>query len=613
MDLFGDDTPAQPTRRAEGDEDADFKAIVNNLTTAAYKEWPNEAGFDGLTEERGPIEIPVSGHIPPWATGSLFRTGPGIYKVEDTVVGTFRTNHWFDGLAHTHRFDIVPDHDAAKGSGVKVFYSSRRQSDQMMEHVRKHGDRKYFSFAQRRDPCLGLFAKVMSTWRAIRASPEDRGIENISVAVHTDMPWPVSAANPIPGPQPELSEGQKSQAPLSQGGHRAGLLQNVWITTDNAGLKRFDPDTLEPIGFAAQQNLHPDLVGPTSSAHAQRDPITGDVFNFNLQFGRQPTYRIFRVSASTGETEILAAINGPGIRPAYIHSFYLTPSFVVLCVPSSHLGLGGLKVLWERNLLDAIEPFDTSKKCKWFVVDRLHGKGLVEQFETDAGFFFHTVNAFEEIPDPKTGEGTLICDVVDYPTLDVMYGLYYDVLLQRNDADKEFFGNPTTSENAMARLTRYHIPLSGYLTDDEKVDEKVTPAIQKAFTIPAPHAGELPAINPRFVTKCYRYVYSLAHLGRSTAADSIVKTDIETREALFWNISPGHNPGEAIFIPRPGGSEEDDGVLLSIVLDGKKKTSYLVCLDARTMKELGRAEMGFAVGLGFHGVHVAGDLGTLSC
>jgi torulene dioxygenase len=479
----------------------------------------------------------------------------------------------------------------------------------MMEYIREHGDRKYFSFAQRRDPCLGLFAKMMSTWRAIRASPEERGIENISVAIHPDMPWPVNLAKPIPGPEPELSDGQQSQAPLSQGGHRAGLLQNVWITTDNSGLKRFDPDTLEPIGFAVQQNLHPDLVGPTSSAHAQKDPVTGDVFNFNLQFGRQPTYRIFRVSASTGETEILAAIKGLGIRPAYIHSFFLTPSFVVLCVPSSHFGLGGLKVLWERNLLDAIEPFDESKKCKWFVVDRLRGKGLVEQFETDAGFFFHSVNAFEETLDAKTGEGSLTCDVIDYPTLDVMHGLYYDVLLQRNEADKRFFGDPTIAKSAMAHLTRYSIPLSGYLPGSEKGDEKETPTIKKLFTIPAPHVGELPTINPLYATKRHRYVYSLAHLGRSTAADSIVKTDMETRAALFWNISPGHNPGEAIFVPRPDGSEEDDGVLLSVVLDGKKKKSYLVCLDAKTMTELGRAEIGFAVGLGFHGVHVAGDVG----
>ena len=63
---------------------------------------------------------------------------------------------------------------------------------------------------------------------------------------------------------------------------------------------------------------------------------------------------------------------------------------------------------------------------------------------------------------------------------------------------------------------------------------------------------------------------------------------------------------EPIFVPNPDGEkEEDDGVLLCVVLDGVKGSSYLLCLDARTMEELGRAEAEFAVALGFHGLHVA--------
>jgi torulene dioxygenase len=50
--------------------------------------------------------------------------------------------------------------------------------------------------------------------------------------------------------------------------------------------------------------------------------------------------------------------------------------------------------------------------------------------------------------------------------------------------------------------------------------------------------------------------------------------------------------------------DEDDGVLLSVVLDGFKETSYLLCLDARTMKELERAECDGAVGIGTYGVPI---------
>ena len=535
----------------------------------------------------------MSGNIPVWAVGSLFRTGPGVYKVEGTPVGTFYTSHWFDGLAHTHRFDITPD-----GEGrVKVFYSSRRQSNEMMEHIRASGDRKFFSFGQRRDPCLGMFAKIMSSWRAMRAGPDDKSIENISVVVHTDMPGLDQVARPIAGAKSTPPD-RRGGEPPSHGGHRACQLKNVWITTDNSGLKKIDPDTLEPIGFVSQQSLHPDLSGPTSCAHAQRDPITGDMFNFNLQMGRTPTYRIFRVSASTGKTDILATIGGPGIKAGYLHSFYISPSFVILCLPSSHLGLNGLKVVWERNIIDAIEPFDTTKKCKWFIVDRLHGKGVVGQFETDAGFFFHTVNAFEE-RDLQTGTTNLFCDVVEYPNLDVMFSLYYDVLLGKNDAHDGFWQDSGRAQSSLSRLARYHIKVPS------AEDEEAALSVSKTITVPAPHSGELPTINPLFALKRQRYVYGLAFFGRSTLSDSLVKTDMETKEALFWNIPPGHTPGEAIFVARPDGEEEDDGVLLSVVLDGKNRTSYLVCLDAKTMSEMGRADVGFAIGFGFHGAHVS--------
>lgn len=66
----------------------------------------------------------------------------------------------------------------------------------------------------------------------------------------------------------------------------------------------------------------------------------------------------------------------------------------------------------------------------------------------------------------------------------------------------------------------------------------------------------------------------------------------------------GQTPGEAVFVPDPKGQEEDDGVLLSVVLDGLKGKSYLLVLDAKTMLEVARAEMEVPMPLGFHGTFV---------
>lgn len=48
--------------------------------------------------------------------------------------------------------------------------------------------------------------------------------------------------------------------------------------------------------------------------------------------------------------------------------------------------------------------------------------------------------------------------------------------------------------------------------------------------------------------------------------------------------------------------EEDDGVLLSVVLDEVEGKSSMVVVDAKEMKEVGRAEMEGVFPVGFHGV-----------
>ncbi|KAI1372622.1 carotenoid oxygenase [Hypoxylon crocopeplum] len=589
------DTETKMQVRGPKDEEADFDNTVQGLLDRDYEDWPNEAGFEGLDEIRGPVELLVKGSIPAWAAGTLYRTGPGEFIIEDTPKGTFRTTHWFDGFGHTHKFNIIASSDSGGESSesdksiVRVEYTSRRQTQALVDAVRKTGQRPDVAFGQRVDPCIGLFGKVMSIWRGAPSGPE---WDNVCVTIQANVPG-----------LPSLAKG-------SQSGHR-GDIKNLWLTTDNGIVKAFDQNTLEPVGVAKQKKLHPLLTGPLSCAHAQRDPKTGDYFNYNLDFGRFATYRIFRTNMSTGTTDILATISSDDVKAAYIHSFFLSPSFVIFCVPSSHLGWRGIKVPWERNMVDGMEPFDESKLCKWFIIDRLGNRGVVATFESPAGFYFHSVNSFEE-HDEATGAIDVYCDVIEYPTLDVVRAFELDVILHTKGKSMNFWGDRERNRNSQARLNRWKFRVSKPDTSDADGDVNagvltVRPA-EKVFEIKAPHAGELPTINPANATKKYRYVYSLANRGYSTLLDSIVKTDLTTREALFWDNPRGHTPGEAIFVPRPRPQgepelDEDDGVLLSVVLDGFGKTSYLVCLDAKTMKELGRAECDFAISFGFHGLH----------
>lgn len=330
-----------------------------------------------------------------------------------------------------------------------------------------------------------------------------------------------------------------------------------------------------------------------SCAHAQTDPVTGDVYNYNLNFGRNATYRVFCTSASTGKTEILATISGNGVRPAYLHSFFMSEDYVVLCIWGAHFAGVGLGILKNMNMMDALSPFDPSQKSRWFVVDRKHGKGVVAEFESEAAFCFHTVNCWQE------GDGdSVVCEFAEYENLDILEALYYENMTSEGGNAVSF--RDERGEGCMSNMVRYR--LSGIGNGKEK--RKGIGKAEKIMSIPKRQAGDLPTMNPRFRMRESRYVYSVLNRGLSTFFDGLSKVDMKTGEVRYWDNPKGHTPGEAIFVPNPEGMEEDDGVLLSVVLDGFRKTSYLVCLDARTMGELGRADVQCVVGFGFHGAHV---------
>ena len=88
---------------------------------------------------------------------------------------------------------------------------------------------------------------------------------------------------------------------------------------------------------------------------------------------------------------------------------------------------------------------------------------------------------------------------------------------------------------------------------------------------------ELPRIDyGRHNGRPYRYVYGA---GSGDWMDRVVKLDVESGETLRWE-QDGCYPGEPVFVRRPDGEAEDDGVLLSLVLDAEARRSFLAVLDA---------------------------------
>ena len=482
---------------------------------------------------------------------------------------TYSIDHWFDGFSQNHRFQIIQT-----DSSTRVIYNSRRSVDPLIERIRETGNMAGFSFGQKRDPCMSFFKKVMTMFIPDPNPPPEQS--NIGVTL---------SINPAGLSDPQTAEHQKHAT------HGSGI-HTLLAKTDAAVMRHIEPETLEPRGVVSQAGLHPKLTGPLSAAHTKSDPITGDIFNYNLALGPRPTYRVFRVSAATGQTDILATITDA--PPAYLHSSILTENYFILCVWNSHFARGGMKILWEKNVLDAISHFDATKKTLWYVVDRKHGKGVVAKYECDPFFCFHTVNAWEEPSPTDPSHIDIVADLSVYKSLDVLKMFYYNNLKSSSPASLNYVGEKRRSCDMFLRRWRLSsVDSASPLNPREAVTE---------HTAEHHDSCDLPVVNPRFITKRSRYIYGVGDHHLSTLFDCLVKYDMETHTASYFSIQ-GHSPGEPIFVPDPNGTAEDDGVLLSVVLDGYAEKSYLLVLDARAMKEVGRASMECVVGFGFHGAY----------
>lgn len=86
--------------------------------------------------------------------------------------------------------------------------------------------------------------------------------------------------------------------------------------------------------------------------------------------------------------------------------------------------------------------------------------------------------------------------------------------------------------------------------------------------------------------------------------DTIVRVDLEMRTSEGWS-QDGCFPGEPVFVATPGASDEDEGILLSVVFDSNEDTSFLLALDARTLDEIARAQAPHHIPYGFHGQYAA--------
>jgi carotenoid cleavage dioxygenase-like enzyme len=324
----------------------------------------------------------------------------------------------------------------------------------------------------------------------------------------------------------------------------------------------FDGTTLETRGVLAYDDA---VVGQITTAHTHYDRERRTTFNVVTQIGRTSHYHIVRIADGTLKREVVASIATD--KPAYLHAFSTTSRYVVLF--EYPLVVSPLDLLFRRKPFIDNYTWEPGRGTRIHVIEK-DGGALAGTYETDAFFAFHHVNAFEE-------NDAVMLDVSAYRDASVIG----DFMLARLLEEGAHFDAPPS-------LKRF----------------RLVPGTASAEVVPLADAfTELPTIAPSLATKPYAYAYGVDARPQAawSAFDSIVKVDVRDGTVLRWS-APETYPGEPVFVPRPGGTDEDDGVVLSVVLDARAGTSSLLVLDARTLAECARAHVPHHIPFGFHGL-----------
>lgn len=323
---------------------------------------------------------------------------------------------------------------------------------------------------------------------------------------------------------------------------------------------RFDPETLETLGA---YDYGDDLRGHLSIAHPHFDIEARRQYSFVTEFGLTSRYHIY--SIAEGDTRRVQLAEIATRAPAYMHSFGMTERYLVLVefpfvVNPLALRFGSKSFIehyrWKPQL-----------GALFHVIDKASGD-IVRTAQGPAFFAFHHVNAFEL-------GNELAVDIVTFEDARVIDQLYLTPL-RAGDFDRPVAG----------RLTRFRIGLASGA--DMKV-EQVSYAL-----------CELPRINDRYAGRRYRFAHAVGNRNPHDFPDCLVKIDLETNSVIFWS-QEGCYPGEPVFVAAPASADEDDGVVLSVVLDAPAARSFLLILSAKDYVELARAELPHHIPFGFHG------------
>jgi len=283
----------------------------------------------------------------------------------------------------------------------------------------------------------------------------------------------------------------------------------------------------------------------------------GSYLNVGIEFGRRSHYRLFRLPPGSAQPQVLCEF--ATTSPGYLHAFALAP---------------GYAIVWEGSL--RVQPLSlrfgsASYKDSFHWDDRggtrLHALplagGAARSWRIPPMMAFHATQAWAEGDD-------LLVELAAYDS----GAIFDDLTLARRRAGAQLSGQPA--------LLRYRLR-PGH---DEALPESLGCAMDLQQVYPQ-------AIGRRRARVCFGIG------SEASFADHVLQLDLDSGRQQRWQRARAMHL-EPLFVPRPQGSADDDGVLLVPTLADDDAASRIVLLDAANLEELATVEAPQVLPFGFH-------------
>ncbi|CAO3633186.1 unnamed protein product [Cunninghamella blakesleeana] len=536
--------------------------------------------------------------------------------VLQSATGTFTFGHILDSLPLVNRFDF-------NGKENTVRYRSRLTSRRLIEKIRDH-----HGYA----PChpAGLFKTHANQTVLIKF------MKAASKANKPDgEPCSARILTKIPGVDGQL------------------FCQNI-----ANHIQELDPFELKPTRVVTWDEVNPSFQGYSSCPNGHYDAETGEYINFTMEVGYRTTrYHFFSTTEQNPRGSLIATVQDA--PTGYINSFAITKNYIVLTVFPMLAHSGAVTFAWNESILDSFS-FYPSEPTVFYVISR-KDKQVLASYRAPPCFSFNHVNAFEDnngqiFVDIVTYNDDAIAyhlttdqlrDTSSAKPLPSSQLRRY--LLHNLDAAASSFVNNQSSyipsissvTSRMSYLWNYVSGSSGSSVNNNNNNqnnnnnnneldiEQYNDTTGWYSWMPIATYSvigndlELPIINSNYEMKKHNFIYGLGVVDqpidhhhhneqqqeeenknqRPTYWNSIIKLDINKKAIEAKWHEHGCYPSEAIFIPKKSNTneeqKEDDGVLVSVVLDTNRQVSFLLILDASSLNLIAKCDLDTVVPISF--------------